>query len=319
MKEWKEFLSELHAQSEMQSHQKLKLMSKIVNEAKNRRFDTDRHPKNNLVEHGFKTDEFRRFMAAVERPEDRLCFLLIALLGLRPNEAARLRGRDVQGDRLLIPSSKGGFESDLKLPDAILGLLPMVGPDEPLLGMSQAVMGRHFRECRERAMMGEMYGRAKPGGHNRRYERPLFRYSMKSLRYTSAQMIRRQTKDVFLAQKLLRHRDIRTTAHYLEQSMRPELEFALERSLELLLEQRTSLPACFGAGGHPARSNSRRIFPGELHAAPDGLDKETGRADSRLEFSEHLLLNFLRCQRTRHRAPSSSWPLRRSGPCAAGP
>lgn len=185
---WDEFLSELHAQSEAQSHQHLKLMSRIVNEAKNQRYEAERRPKNAMVEHGFLPGEFRRFMAGVREPRDRLAFLLIAVLGLRPNEAARLRGRDVQGDRLLIPASKGGYEADLRLPESILRLLPMVGQGEPLLGMTKETLAKRFRAYRARAGMGEVYGRSKPGGPTGRQERLLFRYSLKSLRYTGAQL-----------------------------------------------------------------------------------------------------------------------------------
>lgn len=237
MLSWNDFIHELHAQSEVQSHQRLKLMSRIVNEAKNRRYEAERRPKNAMVEHGFGPGDFQRLMAVVDRQEDRVAFLLIALLGLRPNEAARLRGRDVQGDRLLIPASKGGYEADLKLPDVILGILPQVRPDAPLLGMTKAALARRFREYRMRAGMTEIYGRARPGGRNGRQERLLFRHSLKSLRYTGAQLVRRTTKDILLASRLLRHRDIRTTVRYLEKFMKPELEAALEHSSEILLSR----------------------------------------------------------------------------------
>ena len=242
MQEWSGFIVELRAQSEMQSHQKLKLMSKIVNEAKNRRYDTDRRPKNAMVEHGFQAEEFRRFMSVVEDPKDRLMFLLIAVLGLRPNEAARLKGRDIMGDKLLIPASKGGYEADLRLPWAILRLLPAVGPDESLLGMSRAAMARRFRKYRKLAGFEEIYGRGKPGGRNGRQERQLFAHSLKSLRYTGAQMVRKMTKDILLASRLLRHRDIRTTVKYLEKYMKPELEAALEQSSEILLGEEREIP-----------------------------------------------------------------------------
>lgn len=254
MMPWVEFMTELRAQVGRRPHHKLKLMSKIVNTAKNERYNTDRRPKNALVEHGFLPDEFQRFMSVVDNPQDRLAFLLIAVLGLRPNEAARLRGRDVQkyrvvvsspnGDymktwayKLLIPASKGGYEADLRLPGAILQLLPVCGPNKPLLGMTETLIAQRFRRYRKLAEMDEIYGHGKPGGYNGKQERSLYQFSLKSLRYTGAQLVQADTGNILLASRLLRHRKVETTVRYLRKFMKPQLEAALERSSEVLLER----------------------------------------------------------------------------------
>lgn len=149
---------------------------------------------------------------------------------------------------MLIPASKGGYEADLRLPGAILRLLPDCEANEPLLGMTKSKIERRFREYRARVGMEEIYGRSRPGGRTGLQERPLFKFSLKSLRYTGAQLVQEETGNVLLASRLLRHRKVETTVRYLRKFMKPQLEAALERSAGMLLDTKVDFPACIGAG-----------------------------------------------------------------------
>ncbi len=130
--EYKAFRKEFNGQIRHLSHYRLKSMAKELKAVLKARYDCGKPPKNENVEHGFTLEEFRRLLDAVPEGEFRDAFTLIGILGLRPNELVRLRGRDVLGGRLLIPSSKGGFELDLHLPPALLSLIPASEEDEKL-------------------------------------------------------------------------------------------------------------------------------------------------------------------------------------------
>jgi integrase len=197
------------------------------------RFAVKKAQKNEHVEHGMTLEEFRRFLAVVDDDEFRGIFTLIGLLGMRPNEIIRLRGRDVLGKRLLIPSSKGGYELDLELPDSLLRLIPAAGPGERVFlrrfapKTALGKIGTMFRAYRERAGLFEIYGYSEPCGRNGEQVRPLNRFSVKSLRYTGGQLVKEITGDSDLSRRLWRHRDPKTSIRYERKRRKPELEKAL--------------------------------------------------------------------------------------------
>lgn len=205
------------------------------------RFAVKKAQKNEHVEHGMTLEEIRRFLASVDDDEFRAIFTLIGILGMRPNEIVRLRGREVLGRRLLIPSSKGGYELDLELPDSLLSLIPAAEPGERVFlrrfthKTALGKIGKMFRQYRQQVGLFQIYGYSEPCGRNKKQIRPLNRYSVKSFRYTGGQLVKEITGDGDLSRRLWRHRDEKTSKRYHRRSRRAELELAVNRISELVV------------------------------------------------------------------------------------
>lgn len=198
------------------SYNQLKTISKMANQEKNERYNVF-HGKKVEIERGLTDDEFLRFMDVVDDPIDRLCFLLIATLGLRPNELERLK---IEGNQLHIPSSKGGYASTMPLPPWLLNRLHKVGVGRL---RSQKALRDRFRVYRNNAGLDEVYMRTLPcgrfGSENRR-----FRITIYSLRHYAIQRFYLKSKDLDLTRRFARHRHTETTEVYLKTSRKEEIE-----------------------------------------------------------------------------------------------
>lgn len=218
------------------SYHEIGKMRKEILKVMRRRFVSGKSKglKNASVEHGMTESELRHFLQFVDDGEFRTIFLLIAILGLRPNELVRLRGRDCIHGKLLIPASKGGYELDLRLPGALISLVPHVGPDERIfLGRftpkhAKKVIGQRFRQYRAMAGMEEIYGWSEAGGRNGKQIRPLYRFSLKSFRYTGGQMVEALTGRRADAQRLWRHKNSSTSDIYARKGDKERLEDAVD-------------------------------------------------------------------------------------------
>lgn len=233
-----EFHSEFQRQVRVLPHRKLKDLAIELREITHRRYVGGKKAKNEHVEHGFTMEEFRMFLGNVEDGEFRTVFTLIGVLGRRPNELVRLRGRDLVDGKLILPASKGGLELDARLPPSLLSLIPPAGPDERIFFREFTVktalrkLGQAFRAARARAGMDEIYGWSAPCGRTKRQIRPLTRFSIKSLRHTGSQAMTEITGDTDLSRRLLGHRSIKTTLTY----SRKERKAQLERGIALTWE-----------------------------------------------------------------------------------
>lgn len=222
------FHTEYQTQLQVLPHWRLKQLSKELTQAQNQRFPRTGQAKVELVERGFTEDEFNRLMAVVDDPEDRVIFLVMACFAMRENEAARLKGRDIRGDQVLIPDSKGGFAGTYQIPPSLLSLIPACGDDERIFLRDYEdplkELGLRFRKYRERAGLTEIYGFAKAGGRSGSFERPLSRISLHSFRHFGIQRFFRLCGSVELTRRFARHKKIETTLKYLRRTMKAEVD-----------------------------------------------------------------------------------------------
>lgn len=235
------FRPEFSRQISVASHRQLKDMMKELRAVTHKRYVGGRPAKNEHIEHGFTEEEFMRFLSFVKEPEFEIAFLFIGLLGLRPNELMRMKGRDIIDGRLLIPSSKGGYELDLALPEQLLSLLPEAGEDERLFFRRWTAktalrnLGEVFRDTRARSGLTEVYGYSNPGGRNGKQRRKLDRFSIKSLRHTGGQLLVEATNGDFdLQRRLLRQRNFKTTMVYSRKERKAKLEAGVAAVCESL-------------------------------------------------------------------------------------
>lgn len=248
MVDFRAFRREYLRQLQTISHQNLKMMNKEMIAITKKRFISGRPPKSELVERGFTEAEFLRFMDVVDDDEDRRCFMLMAMLGLRVGELAMLRGRDLEGDQLRITTLKGGYASVIRLPPPILALLPLGGQDAPMFNRSTKVLRARFAHYRAKAGLTDVYLYTEPCGHGKQVRNPRYRLSLHSLRHFAIQRLYSATKDADLARRFARHRHMQTTERYLRSTRKEELEAAIDavmaKDIKNLKEGRVPWESC---------------------------------------------------------------------------
>jgi integrase len=209
------------------THWQLKKMSREIHDSIKVRYPASHKAYNDDVEHGFTIEEFRHLLKFVKDQEDRRCFIVMAALGLRPNELARLRGRDLSRGRILVPASKGGRSSNPRIPAALLPYFRAAEPGERLFLRTAKQLREAFSRYRQEAGFDEIYGWSRPCGHGAQNPRPLFRFSLKSFRHYGIQRIEALTNDPDLARRFGRQRRMEHTIKYFRKSRAGEVELAL--------------------------------------------------------------------------------------------
>jgi hypothetical protein len=219
--EYEEFRMEFKNQIQNVSHHKLIELMKELRGVTHRRYGGGAPRKYELTRRAFTDEEFARFMGVVESPTHRACFLTMATFGLRKNEAFTLKGRDLEGGRLHIKASKGGFKSFLQLPPALIDLIPVTRPEKLLFGMKEHELVKTFNWYRDIAGLKEVTGRTAPCGVSMRRNKR-YRFSLHSFRYYGIQKFWLAHQGITterrkeLTRCYARHRDFKTTRIYLE-------------------------------------------------------------------------------------------------------
>ncbi|MFA6521969.1 MAG: hypothetical protein WCT53_06350, partial [Candidatus Gracilibacteria bacterium] len=160
---FEDFILEFKQQINGISRNKIAILSKELNQARRERF-LERRTVCEIVERGFTDDEFERFMSVVDSPIDKICFTFMAVLGLRVGELVALRGKDIQGDQLMIKSEKFCWNSIITIPQALFQLLPAAGPDEYVFDVHDFTLREHFKLYRARAGLDAIYMESAPRG-----------------------------------------------------------------------------------------------------------------------------------------------------------
>lgn len=206
------------------SHQKLKALSKKISEARRTRFHEGNHESRcEVVERSFNDEELKRLLSVVRNPEHKAAFILMASLGLRVGELYNLKGRDLNGNELRITSSKGSYNSVVRLPENLLSVIPAREPEERLFHPSIKDLRHAFSEYRKLAGLEAVYMTTLPcgpvGSMNKRYTRTLH-----SLRHYAISKVYASSKDADLTRRFARHRDMKATLRYLTASRKKEVE-----------------------------------------------------------------------------------------------
>lgn len=203
-------------------------LGKKIHEERRSRFNDRNGPRVEMVERGFNETEFRLFMSVVDDRYDRICFTLMAALGLRIGEVLRIQGKHIKEGKLTILSEKGSFEACLTLPENILSMLPNLADEEKLIPIVSKNIRVHLYEYLKRVGLDEIYLITRPGGAGRVPSRR-YRLSLHSFRRYAIQKFYRLTKDVDLTRRFARHRQVQNTETYLKTSRREEVELVLEK------------------------------------------------------------------------------------------
>lgn len=223
-RDWQDFLNAFNRAVEMASHHKLKQLSKrIYREMK------ERYPRTGLkcelVDKGFTQEEFSLFLSHVEDEKIKACFILMAYLGLRVGELTRLKKNDLDGNKLRINAEKGSYSAYLTLPDVLVNLIQKhKGRHLKLIDVSNRQLSYSFDLYRKKAGLDEVYSYSNPAGKNRNFTRPLYRFSLHSLRHFGIQQVYERSKNPELARKFARHRKIQTTLGYFRKNNAQEIE-----------------------------------------------------------------------------------------------
>lgn len=188
-----------------------------------------RYPRNGLkcelVDKGFTHEEFNRFISVVDDEKIKACFILMAYLGLRVGELTRLMKNDLDGNKLRINAEKGSFSAYLTLPNVLVDLIKKhKGRHLKLIDISNRQLSYAFDLYRSKAGLTEVYAYSAPAGKNRNFSKPLYRFSLHSLRHYGIQQVYTKTKDPELARKFARHRKIQTTLGYFRKNSTQEIE-----------------------------------------------------------------------------------------------
>lgn len=221
----RDFDDELKAKIQKASHGRLKRWAKEIKEANTSRFVSGRPRKCELVERSFTDGELRSFLDTVTDPHDRLCFIFMATLGLRPGELCKLRGEDFDRERreLRIQSAKGSYMATLRIPRSLADLLPHVHGHERIFQRSPKQLRDRFRIYREASGLDDVYLMTEPCGRAGT-RNPRYRLSLHSLRHYAIGRVYSRCKDPLLTRAFARHRHLDTTEHYLKKSMKGEVE-----------------------------------------------------------------------------------------------
>ncbi|MDD5340176.1 MAG: site-specific integrase [Candidatus ainarchaeum sp.] len=253
-REFKEFSRSFARRVARAPHWQIKELSKICRDAAKARFPWHTR-KCELIEKAFTDQELAQLLEVVDDPQDRLCYMALALLGLRVGELAQLRGRDLQGDELRITASKGSFSGLLRLPPALLEMIPPRRPGELLFSRTAKQLRDHFGRYRHEAGLDQIYCYTEPGGRAR-HRNPRYRLSLHSLRHYAIQRVYNATRDPDLARRFARHRKLQTTLGYFKSSRKEDVE-------DVLAQLSGHLKACASPG---RLQGTRQLYIGSVVA-----------------------------------------------------
>lgn len=209
-------------------HWQLKVLSKDVAKQFKISYPRPSSKKTELIEKAFTDRELEKFMSVIKDPVEKACFLFMAILGLRVGEVTKLKGKDINGQILNIWSLKGSYNATLKIPVALLALVPKRDPEDLLFGFTKKQISDRFSRYRKIAGMNDIYCYREPGGRKKQIL-PLYRLSCHSLRHYAIQKVYKITKDADLSRRFARHKKLQTTLGYFSSSRKTEVENILEK------------------------------------------------------------------------------------------
>lgn len=93
-----------------------------------------------------------------------------------------------------------------------------------LIDISDKQLRYAFDFYRKKAGLNEVYAYARLAGKNKNFAKPLYRFSLHSLRHFGIQQVYDKSKDPELARKFARHRKIQTTLNYFRKNKAQEVE-----------------------------------------------------------------------------------------------
>lgn len=207
------------------SHHQLKTLSKLLTQTTKKRYPRYQALKCELIDKGFTIEEFKKFLSVVDDEKIKACYLIMAYLGLRVGELVGLKKADLKNNKLVISSLKGGYGSYLTLPGALLDLIRKYEEKgTKLIDITDRQLRYAFDFYRKKAGLNEVYAHARPAGKNKNFTKPLYRFSLHSLRHFGIQQVYDKSKDPELARKFARHRKIQTTLNYFRKNKAQEVE-----------------------------------------------------------------------------------------------
>ena len=211
------------------SHHRLSDLRKEIRETTSKKYIEGRPSKIELVERSFDDRELKQFLEVVDDPLYKAAYLMMAVTGLRTGELLSLKGCDiVDGDQLRITSTKGSFDAFIKLPDALLKILPMRESQERLFPINNWTFRKKFAMYRRAAALVDIYARTLPCGPRMTRQRR-YRLSLHSLRHYAISKAYELTKDPDLVRRFARHTQMDTTLRYLKSTRKNEVENVMER------------------------------------------------------------------------------------------
>lgn len=217
------------------SYAKLQRIMRVASRVKEQKYRLRRGKRYGTLNRGFTDEELSRFLAHVTFPKAKVCFELMALLGLRVGEVVTIKRTDIDFENrlLVLRTEKAGTLDALPLHDRVLAVLHAylsqyggaVRQHDEWLFFSGNVtthrdhisphwLRKEFRETLVRARLVTVYGHSIETDVRRR-ARPLLRLSSHSLRHYFLTSVYRTSKDLVVTQRLARHANPNTTLTYI--------------------------------------------------------------------------------------------------------
>jgi integrase len=207
----------------------------LLSRERARRYRRRKDRKYGNINKGFTEDELENFFACCTHPKAKLAFQMQGYLGLRIGEVVQVRLDDIDfiRRRIKVQTEKARTGDALYLHDRIYEPLKN-WVDEHAEAIAQSGgfilfssnINRHephisahwlrkaFREAAMLAGLNEHYGRSDETAADKR-QRKLYRLTTHSLRHHFISSVYRATKDPVVAQKVARHRDLKSTSTYI--------------------------------------------------------------------------------------------------------
>lgn len=227
-------------------HELSRARQRLLRELKRRYWKSRRATKRGNMQKSFTDDELSVFLRSVMNPKVRFAFQLMAGLGLRVGEVCLLRLDAVHLDKacVYVQTEKAMTGDRVYLHPAIFPIVQtwiQVHRAEITASGGWLLTGRYgkghmspdwlrneFRKTLLRLNMGEVYCMS---DETDRPTRKLYRLSTHSFRHYFVTKVYNTTRDLRLAQRLARHRDISTTQIYITKTQE-ELDACLRQAFQ---------------------------------------------------------------------------------------